>query len=163
MRIGRLLKHLFLVDRPLRRAFDASTLAAIEEAIGTSEKGHGGEIRFVIEDALPLAALWHDVSPRERAVQVFSQLRVWDTAANNGVLIYVLWADRDVEIVADRGLDGRVSAGQWAEVCHRMEQLFAVGSVREAAVEGIQGVGALLAQHFPAGDRDEESNRPVVL
>ena len=88
---------------------------------------------------------------------------MWDTEANNGVLIYVSWADRDVEIVADRGFNGRVSDQEWAQVCRHMEQAFARGAAREAVVEGIQKVGALIARHFPAVDRDELPNRPVLL
>ena len=73
------------------------------------------------------------------------------TEANNGVLIYVLWADHDIEIVADRGYNGRVSAREWSEVCHRMERLFGNGDTRQAAMEGVRAIGALIAQHFPSG------------
>ena len=96
-------------------------------------------------------------------MQTFARLGVWDTAANNGVLIYVSWADRAVEIVADRGFNGRVTVQEWAEVCRRMEQSFARGTPRHAMVEGIQAVGALIARHFPTVDRDELPNRPVLL
>ena len=96
-------------------------------------------------------------------MQVFVHLHVRDTEANNGVLVHVLWADHDVEIVADRGYNGRVSAREWSEVCHRMERLFGNGDTREAAMEGVRAIGALIAQHFPSVDRDELPNRPVVL
>jgi uncharacterized membrane protein len=96
-------------------------------------------------------------------LQAFAQLGVWDTELNNGVLIYVLWADHDVEIVADRGFNGRVSAQQWSEVCHRMEQLFSQAAAGEALVGGIQAAGALISQHFPATDRNELPDRPVLL
>jgi uncharacterized membrane protein len=103
------------------------------------------------------------VPPRQQAVETFARLGVWDTEANNGVLIYVSWADHDVEIVADRGFNGRVTEQEWAAVCRRMEQSFARGSAREAIIEGIQAVGALIARHFPTTDRDELPNRPVML
>lgn len=147
----------------VRRAFDAATLDAIEKAIGEVERSHGGEIRFAVEASLAALDVMREVSPRERALHVFSHLRVWDTEANNGVLIYVLWADHDVEIVADRGYNGRVTAREWSEVCHRMEQLFGNGDTREAAIEGVRAVGALIARHFPAVSRGELPNRPVVL
>jgi uncharacterized membrane protein len=161
MSTKRVLQHLAIGS--VRRAFDAETLDAIEKTISEMERSHGGEIRFAIEASLPALDVMRKVMPRDRALQVFSDLRVWDTEANNGVLIYVLWADRDVEIVADRGYNGRVSAREWSEVCHRMEQLFGNGDTRRAATEGIRAVGALIGQHFPAVDRDELPNRPVVL
>jgi uncharacterized membrane protein len=94
---------------------------------------------------------------------VFAQLGVWDTEANNGLLIYVSWADRDVEIVADRGYNDRVTAQQWTDICLAMERLFAAGQPQQAILEGIAAVGKLLALHFPAVDRNELPDRPVLL
>ena len=159
----RVLRHLFATGWALRRVFDDDALRAIETAIGATERTHGGEIRFAIEANLSAAELLRGITPRERALQAFAQMSVWDTEANNGVLIYVLWADRDVEIVADRGFNGRVTPEQWAGVCHRMEQLFRSGRPRQAAVEGVNAAGALISQHFPNIDREELPNRPVVL
>lgn len=149
--------------RSLRRAFDDAALAAIEQAITDTEKTHGGEIRVALEASLEPGELFSDPTPRERALQAFAQLGVWDTEMNNGVLIYVLWADRDVEIVADRGFNGRVSAPEWSDVCHRMERLFSQGEAASAVISGIQATGLLIARHFPAVDRNELPDRPVVL
>ena len=157
------LRHLFTTGWGLRRAFDAATLQAIEQAITDTERAHGGEIRFAIEASRGAIDLLRGVTPRQHALHTFARLGIWDTEANNGVLIYVSWADRDVEIVADRGFNGRVSDQEWAQVCRHMEQAFARGAARQAAVEGIQKVGALIARHFPAVDRDELPNRPVLL
>lgn len=149
--------------RSLRRAFDDAALAAIEKAITDTEKTHGGEIRVALEASLDPAELFSDETPRQRALQLFAQLGVWDTEMNNGVLIYVLWADHDVEIVADRGFNGRVTAQEWSDVCHRMELLFSQGQAAEAVISGIQATGQLIARHFPAVDRNELPDRPVVL
>jgi uncharacterized membrane protein len=156
-------RHLFATGWSVRRAFDAATLQAIEQAIAESERGHGGEIRFAVEASRGVIELLRGVSPRDHALHAFARLGVWDTDANNGVLIYVSWADRDVEIVADRGFNGRVSDQEWAQVCRHMEQAFGRGAAREAVVEGIRAVGMLIARHFPAADRDELPNRPVLL
>jgi uncharacterized membrane protein YgcG len=156
-------RHLFSTGWSLRRAFDAAALAAIEQAITDTERTHGGEIRFAIEASHGAIDLLRGVTPRQHALHAFARLGVWDTEANNGVLVYVSWADRDVEIVADRGFNGRVSEQEWAQVCRHMEQAFARGAARQAAVEGIQAVGALIARHFPAVDRNELPNRPVLL
>lgn len=149
--------------RSLRRAFDDAALKAIEQAITDTEKTHGGEIRVALEASLETGELFSDLTPRQRAMQAFAQLGVWDTELNNGVLIYVLWADRDVEIVADRGFTARVTAQEWSDVCHRMEQLFSQGASAQAVVAGVQAAGALISRHFPTADRNELPDRPVVL
>lgn len=163
MNFGRLTRHIFMPRRSLRRAFDESALNAIEKAITDTEKTHGGEVRIALEASLDPAELFSDITPRQRALQAFSHLGVWDTELNNGVLIYVLWADRDVEIVADRGFNGRISAQEWSDVCHRMEQLFSQGSAASAVIAGIQAAGALISRHFPAADRNELPDRPTLL
>ena len=161
--VSRMLRHLVPPHWSLRRAFDAPALQAIEQAIADTERMHGGEIRFAIEASARPLDLMRGITPRHQALEAFARLGVWDTDANNGVLIYVSWADRDVEIVADRGFNGRVSEQEWAEVCRGMEQAFARGSPRQAIVDGIRAVGVLIARHFPTTDRDELPNRPVLL
>lgn len=163
MNLGRLTRHIFMPRRALRRAFDEAALVSIEQAIADTEKTHGGEIRVALEASLDPGELFSDLTPRDRALQAFAQLGVWDTELNNGVLIYVLWADHDVEIVADRGFNGRVSAEEWTDVCHRMEQLFSQGAAVAAMVAGIQATGLLIARHFPVVDRNELPDRPVLL
>ena len=123
MDLSRILRHLFATMWSVRRAFPPSALDAIERTIGETEAMHEGQIRFAVEHALDLPQLLAGMSARARAVDVFSHLRVWDTEHNNGVLIYLLLADRDVEIVADRGIYLRVDEG-WEAICHRMEERF---------------------------------------
>lgn len=163
MNFARACRHLATTGFGLRRAFNPQALAAIENAIRETESQHGGEIRFAVENNLSFGELWRDVAPRARAIEAFAHLGVWDTELNNGVLIYVLWADHDVEIVADRGFRTQVQEQEWREICHRMEALFASGAPQQAAVEGIRAVGQLIARHFPAADRNELPNRPVLL
>lgn len=165
MNLRRWTANLFATPLLTRRLFPAHARAAIEAAITTVEARHAGEIRFVIETALDVSALLADRTPRERAVELFSQYRVWDTANNNGVLIYLLMAEHDVEIVADRGIAARVSEAEWQTVCHAMETHFRAGRFREGAIAGVEEVGALLAGHFPheGGDRNEQPNRPILL
>jgi len=165
MNAARSLRHLFATRWSTRRRFSPQALARIEAAIREVESDHAGEIRFVVETALDLSGLWHDVGPRHRALQVFGHLGVWDTAHNNGVLIYVLLADHIVEIVADRGIAAHVPQSEWDEVCREMERHYAAGRFSEGSVAGILGVGQLLARHFP-GRRtgaDELPNQPVLL
>jgi uncharacterized membrane protein len=165
MDIRRFFRHVFATRRSARRRFTDVVLAEIERAVRDVESRHSGEIRFVIEGALDPPELWRGVTPRERAVQLFSQLGVWDTQNNNGVLIYVLLADRDVEILADRGLAARVPPAEWEQVCHEIEGHYREGRFSQGSVAGVHRVGELLARHFPGsgGDADELANQPVML
>ncbi len=165
MNPGRFLRHIFATRWMTRRSFSPRVLGDIEAAIRDVESQHAGEIRFVVETALDLAELVQDVSPRRRAMQVFGQLGVWDTADNNGVLIYLLLADHVVEIVADRGIAPRVAQSEWDGVCREMERHFCQERFRDGSVAGIRAVGHLLARHFPRRrpDADELPNQPVLL
>jgi uncharacterized membrane protein len=151
----------------LRRAFPPAALVAIERAVVESERSQAGEIRFAVEAALEPGQVRAGLTPRGRALEVFAQLGVWDTEANNGVLIYVLLADRDVEIVADRGFNRRVAPDQWSAVCADMERHFRAGNFREGALVGVREVGRIIATHYPQqpGHRDEDElpNRPALL
>lgn len=160
---NRMLRHFWMTRWYARSLFNTSVMSAIEDAIRTAEFTHGGEIRFAVEPELETPALLNDVSPRDRAVQIFGQLGIWDTAQNNGVLIYVLLADHDVEIVADRGYANRVSTDEWTAVCQRIETAFKAGEFERGAVEGIAAVSKLIARHFPAIDRNELPDKPVLL
>ena len=165
MNFKRLLRHWFTTDLTRRRAFPTHVLNAIEEQIRASEKQHGGEIRFAIETALDGPALWQEIPARHHAIDVFAQLRVWDTQHNNGVLILVLLADRDVEIVADRGYRGRVSDAAWESVCRAMEAEFRAGRFETGVIKGIQAITSIIAPLFPPQphDRNELPDRPALL
>ncbi|MBI2312204.1 MAG: TPM domain-containing protein [Betaproteobacteria bacterium] len=165
MNLTRILKHLLLPPWIVRRAFPAGAMASIERATREAEEPQLGEIRFVVEATLDFGALLRGQSARERAVEVFSALRVWDTEHNSGVLIYLLLADRDVEIVADRGVAAKVVQEDWEAICSRMEAAFREGKFEAGAIAGIREVGALLARYFPAQgvNPDELPDRPAVL
>lgn len=165
MKLGRILRHLLLPSWTLVRAFPEETLSAIETAVGESEKWHRGEIRFAVEGSLHLADLLRDQTVRERAIEVFSRLRVWDTEENNGVLLYVQWLDRKVEVVADRGIAGRVQQAEWDQLCHRLEYAFTEGDFRGGAMAAVREMGLILAAHFPATgiNPNQLPDRPILL
>jgi uncharacterized membrane protein len=165
MKIKRIVRHLLATPWQVTRAFPRQSLRAIEQAIAQGEATHSGEIRFAVEGALDGGALFKGQLARQRAIEVFSQLRVWDTEANNGVLIYLLLADRDVEIVADRGIDAKVGAAAWEAICREMEAAFRLGRFEAGVIHGIQAVTRHLAKHFPASGagRNELADRPVLL
>ena len=164
--MARLLRHLFATRSGTRRRFPAQLLESIEAAIKAAEARTSGEIRFVVETALEPDEVWAGLTPRERAMQTFSDLHIWNTELRNGVLVYVLLADRDVEIVADRGAAERIGQADWEGVCRAMEAHFRAGRFAEGALAGVNAVGALLEKHFPADrerNRDELPNQPALL
>ena len=149
MPVGRLIRHAVATHWRTRRLFPVATLDAIEKAIARAERTHAGEIRFAIETALAPLHIINGTAPRARALEVFAHLRVWDTEHNNGVLLYVQVADRVVEIVADRGFEGRVSPAEWAAVCRLMEEHFRAGRFETGSIAGVDAIGSLLTRHFP--------------
>lgn len=165
MDLLRILKHLLYPDWIVRRTFPPSVMARIEAAIAASEAGHRGEIRFAVEASLDLRPLLAGQSARERAVEVFSALRVWDTEENNGVLIYLLLADHDVEIVADRGVSRALPSDDWAAVCRAMEAHFRAGRYTDGVLAGVQEIGRRLSALYPrtGADVNELPDRPVRL
>jgi uncharacterized membrane protein len=161
----RLWRH-FVTDRgDVHHAFPREDLDRIQRAIADGETRHAGQVCFAVEAALPLSRAWRRVRPRVRALEVFGLLRIWDTEANDGVLLYILLADRAVEIVADRGIHARVGDAAWQTICHRIEACCREGRFAEGVEHGIVAISALLAQHSPrtGPGRNEISDAPVVL
>lgn len=165
MNLKRIMRHLLSSRTAMKRIFSSRALDAIERAIGETEVRHDGQIRFAVEAALNLSPLLADQTARERAIEIFSSLRVWDTEHNNGVLIYLLLADRDIEIVADRGIHAMLGQKTWEVICIEMEAAFRKGQFESGVLTGIFAVGEHLARHFPARSNksNEMPDNPVVL
>jgi uncharacterized membrane protein len=165
MNLRRMASHLLMIRWQVRQAFPESCLEAIERAIRATEAEHGGEICFVVEGALHGTQLMRGMPARERALEVFAQLRVWDTEHNNGVLIYILLADHAVEIVADRQIHAKAGTAAWQAVSHVMQECFERHQFEQGSLLGIRGVAAQLAAHYPEGGptRNELPDRPLLL
>jgi uncharacterized membrane protein len=156
----RWIRHLFLDDLASRRAFPPPALEVIERAVGAQEQRHRGELRVVIEGGLPLQALLVRRTAQERARELFTRLRVWDTEDNAGVLVYLLLADRRVEIVADRGIHARVGAAAWETICGAMQREFVVGRFEAGMLSGLAAIGDLLSKHYPATQGENPNELP---
>ena len=165
MDLKRIIKHLFAQRWAVSRMFPAAAMKAIENAIRESEHSHDGELRFAVEGGLKLWLLLHERTPRARAIEIFSQLRVWDTEHNSGVLIYVQTVDRHIEIIADRGINAKVEQRQWEAIAGRMQAEFRAQRYEAGAIEGMREITALLARHFPptGANPDELPDAPVIL
>jgi uncharacterized membrane protein len=161
----RLLRHLVETRIATRRRFTPAVLDRIEAAITLGERAHCGELRVVIETDLDAWSILFGKSSRQRALEVFAHYGVWDTEQNNGVLIYVLFADRAVEIVADRGFNALVTPAEWASVCRAMETEFRQDRWEHGAIAGVEAAAQLLSRHYPGSGRqgNELPDRPVLL
>jgi uncharacterized membrane protein len=165
MNFSRIIRHLCTGERAVQRALPTRAFDRIQDAVHAAEQSTDGQIRVVVEDSLPLGPLLRNRSTRERALEVFSQLHVWDTHSNCGVLIYVLYADRAVEIIADRGVHDRVGAAAWEGICRSMGQSFRAGRFEAGLVEGVDAIGRILGTHFPFSGRrrNELADRPQII
>ena len=167
--IPRFFKHLASNVWQVHHHFSKSALHNIEKAIQASEKSHNGEIRFIVEAGLHPMEILYKKSPKNRAIELFGQFNVWDTEHNNGVLVYLLLADRDVEIVADRGIHQYVGNAGWEHICHQMELAFRRGDFEAGVLQGVADIGAQLANHFPFSTINktqkinELPNAPIIL
>ena len=160
---NRTLSHALTTRRSVQRALPDSSMDRLEKAIGMNERGSSGQIRLVVEANWPLLHLKH-ATTRSRALEWFSQLHVWDTEHNNGVLIYLLFAEKRVEIVADRGLNQRVTQAQWDTICRSMETSFSGAQYERGITEGIIAIGDLLRAHFPGEmGQNEQPDRPTIV
>ncbi|CAA9888381.1 putative membrane protein [Candidatus Methylobacter favarea] len=163
--IKRWLVHTFMPPWRWRMAFSANLLTEIENAIKQSERKHRGELRFAVENALASSRVWHGMSAQQRALEVFSNLQIWDTEENSGVLIYLLLADREVHIIADRGIARKVAQTEWNQIAQIMQDAFRAQNFRLGSLEGIARITDLLAAHFPpqADNPNELSDQPVIV
>lgn len=167
MNLLRWLKHRWMDERDVRRAFGHDTLERLETRIRLSEARHTGQLRICIEAGLPLADLWRGTTSRQRALHLFGALRMWDTEHNNGVLIYLLLADKKIEIIADRGLSRQVRPPEWDAVIRDMSHHMHQGLWETALGQAIDAVTDKLCQHFPVVEGQARVNelpdKPVIL
>jgi uncharacterized membrane protein len=156
--LARILRHRWLDEYDARKAIPPELVERLGRRVTASEQRHTGEIRLYVEAGLPMSYLWRDATPRERAVAVFGKLRVWDTEANNGVLIYLLLAENAIEIVADRGLAARVTPGEWQAIVARMGSAFRDDRFEDGLTQALEEVTALLVEHFPLARGEANPN-----
>jgi uncharacterized membrane protein len=165
-KLKRLLRHRWLDEADTRRVIAPELLEQLRAQVAASEQRHSGEIRIYVEAGLPLGYVWQDRTARERALTLFGKLGVWDTEQNNGVLVYLLLAERAIEIVADRGLNRHVDAAQWARIVERMRSAFRDGHFGTGLTQAVDEVTALLVAHFPrapgSADINELPDEPVL-
>jgi len=175
--LTRLLRHAWLDQSDARRRLSPAAIEQLRRRVAASEQRHSGQVRICIEAGLPASTLWRQLRQRtpirhvvrERALEIFARLGVWNTEHDNGVLIYLLLAERAIELVADRGIAARVAPGVWDAAVARLGQALHEGRFEDGLTQALEEVSALLVEHFPrAGDNDatpgnELPDEPVFL
>ena len=166
-RLMRILRHRWFDETDAQRALDEAALDRLAQQVKASEERHHGEIRVCVEAGLPLSYLWRGATARDRAIALFGKLRVWDTEANNGVLIYLLLAEHAMEIVADRGVARHVPPEHWARIIEGMREDFRARRYEAGLKRAVDAVDQILLTHCArapgSADRDELPNRPTLL
>ncbi len=159
-RLKRLFKHRWIDDS--QHTIPPALQESLARRVAASERHHSGEIRIFIEAGLPLAYLLRDSDihalARQRALSMFGKLRVWDTANNNGVLIYLLLAERAIEIVADRGLNDKIAAKTWHEIMSDMREAFTDGDFERGMLQALDSVSQLQTTHFQLAPGEHNPN-----
>jgi uncharacterized membrane protein len=160
----RLIRHSWFGAADSKRAVPPALQQKLQAQIKTSEAQHSGQIRLVVEAALPLSYIWRGLAVRARAVMLFGKLRVWDTERNNGVLIYLLLAERKIEIVADRGLQQLVAKTAWSDTVNRMRGSLKLKQFDAGLTLAVEDVSKLLIQHFPDSSThlNELPDSPII-
>lgn len=158
MSLTRWIRHLWLDAADTHRLLSDDGLSRLEQAVRDSEARHLGELRVCIEAGLDAADLWRGVDAPQRALALFSQLGVWDTEHNNGVLIYLLLADQRIEVLADRGLSRLVPESQWRALVAELSDAIRQGSIEAGLLQAIERVGELLRVHHPAMTHNRRPN-----
>jgi uncharacterized membrane protein len=164
-RFSRLYRNLFSAWFALPRQFPLTAMRRIRDAVADGELHHAGELCVAIESRFSPIAVLAGLETRQRAAQVFSLLRVWDTRDNSGVLLYLQLAERRVELVADRGIAARVEPAQWEEICTDFSAEMRNQPPEQAVLNCLGRINALLVRYFPA-ERDnpgELPDEPVIL
>lgn len=159
-------RHIWLDASDAERAISPALLARLTTSVTASEARHTGEIRIYVEAALPLSYLRRMSTGntlnniiRQRALMLFSKLRIWDTEQNNGVLIYLQLAEHAIEIVADRGIAQHVPAQQWQAMTEHMGQAFKEGRFEDGLTQALGEVSGVLVQYFPAANSEGRINQ----
>lgn len=134
--------------------FTSDQKKRIKAAIQEAELNTSGEIRVHLENHCKKDNVL------DRAAQVFAQLKMHETEARNGVLIYMAIKDHKFGIIGDGGINAKVEPDFWDITKEKMVKQFKEGKFTEGLVEGILCVGERLKEFYPykKGDINELSD-----
>ena len=125
----------------------------IIQAIEKAELHTSGEIRLHVED-------YCTANPYERALEVFYLLKMENTEARNGVLLYIAIKDKKLAIIGDKGIHEMVQEHFWDIIISKLQENFKNEVYAKAIIEAIEETGNQLNAFFPLNndDKDELTN-----
>jgi len=134
--------------------FSAEEKAVVTTAIQLAEQRTSGEIRVYIENNCPAA------EPLERASAIFQELKMNETLARNGVLVYVAMKDKKLAVYGDAGIHEKVGDAFWQEAVSKIVLHFNKQNYSEGIAGIVHGIGEALATHFPYVAKDDTNELP---
>ena len=99
------------------------------------------------------------------AVRQFLAHGIHTTEDRSGLLIFVSVAEHYTEIVADAGINQKVDQSQWDSIIGMLVGHAKRGELADGFVEVISQAGALLEEHFPPkdGQQNELDDRLIEI
>jgi uncharacterized membrane protein len=146
--LKRLIANLFTGSWHAHRALNKESCDRVTAAVSEAEKTTSAQIKVVVEASLHITDILRGQTARDRALEVFGLERIWDTSENNGILLYLLLAERDAEIVVDRGLHLKVDPDSWKKVCSLIENRASTQGLADALIEAVYALGEVARAHF---------------
>ena len=145
---------MLLRTNPLRKVLSQRDLDDIAHAIRRAESRTAGEIRVSIH--MHRHRRERGLSLQELALHEFHRLGMEKTRDRTGVLLYLLFAERQFHIAADEGIHKRVEDGTWDRIAEEMSRNFHGGRFRDGIIHGVRSVGEVLSAHVPR--RPDDTN-----
>jgi uncharacterized membrane protein len=142
-----------LTRRSLLRQLD---VPGLEAAIARAEQRTSAEIRISV-------APWFWGSVRAAAERAFARLGMYQTRDRNGTLIFVAPARRQVVVIGDAGIHGRVGQEYWDRLARDIAEAFRDGRYSDGLKRAIELLGERLAEHFPCDPMDNPDELPNTL
>ena len=126
----------------------------IVEAIKEAETATSGEIRLYVEGHCRY------VDALDRAKEVFTELHMYETAARNGVLIYLAMKDRQLAVFGDEGIHAKVGLDFWKQKLQQVRENFQLKAYGEGLKLMILSIGEALKNAFPYNSSSDINELP---
>ncbi len=154
--------NIVMPTRLIHHFLNDDELLRISNKIKETENKTAGEICVSIKERLPRFGKSKTV--RRSAEEEFVKLGIHNTRDKTGILIFIMLEGRQFYILADSGINGKVTEDTWNIIKDEMQSMFLKGEFCQGIIHGVERVGEILSKHFPVkpDDTNEISNRVVL-
>jgi uncharacterized membrane protein len=98
------------------------------------------------------------------AVKEFHKLGMQNTEDKTGVLLYILFKDRKFEVVADKGINDKISDEKWEVITNHLTNEFKSGNFKSGIIKSLDEIKEVLMKEFPRKDDDiNELSNDIVI